>query len=77
MHGNKRKTTHVKMVSDLSVMNPSELWTMLVDDRSRDVLLSVSSSKGKGKGKGTGQTQMFDSQEFAQPSQLTIVSGAS
>ena len=76
MQGTKRKTTHVKMVSDMSVMNPSELWKMLVDDRIRDVLLSVSSSKGKGKGGGTGQTKMFDSQGFAQPSQRTIVSGA-
>ena len=48
MQGNKRKTKHEKMVSDMSVMNPSELWKMLVDDRIRDVLLSVSSSKCKG-----------------------------
>ena len=51
----------VKVVSDMSLMNPSELRQMAVDDRIRGVLHSESSSKGKGKGKGKGKTNNVQS----------------
>ena len=40
----------------MSLMQPSELWKMAVDDRVR----SESSQKGKGKGKGKGKNKTFD-----------------
>ena len=40
----------------MSLMRPSELWKMAVEDRVR----SESSQKGKGKGKGEGKNKTFD-----------------
>ena len=52
--GEKKKT---KLLSDMSLMKPSELWKMAVDDRVRSLLKSESSQKGKGKGKCKGKTK--------------------
>ena len=70
----------VKVVSDMSLMNPSELRQMAIDDRIRGVLHSESSSKGKGKGKCKARTTMFDPLRLVQllpRPQRTIVGGAS
>ena len=49
----------VKVVSDMSVVKPSELWNMAVDDRIRGVLQSGSISKDTGNGKGKVETKPF------------------
>ena len=46
-----------KLLSDMFMMKPSELWKMAVDDRVQGLLKSESSQKGKGKGKGKGKTK--------------------
>ena len=70
----------VKVVSDMSLMSPSELQQIAVDDRIRGVLHSESSSKGKGKGKCKARTTMFDHLRLVQllpRPQRIIVGGAS
>ena len=53
-----------KWLNDMSMMKPSELWKMAVDDRVRGLLKSESSQKGKGKGKGKGKNKTFDPQKL-------------
>ena len=56
MHGKKAERLagekKTKLLNDMSMMKPSELWKMAVDDRVRGLLKSESSQTGKGKGKG-------------------------
>ena len=60
----KKKT---KLLNDMSMMKPSELWKMAVDDRVRSLLKSKSSKKSKGKGKD----KTFDPQKLYSHSNST------
>ena len=62
MHGKKKAERlagekKTKLLNDMSMMKPSELWKVAVDDRVRSLLKSESSQKSKGKGKSNGKTK--------------------
>ena len=61
-----------KLLNDMSMMKPSELWKMAVDDRVRGLLKSDSSQKSKGEGKSKRKNKTFDP-EAVQPLQWTLV----
>ena len=68
MQGEKAKRQagekKTKLLNEMSMMKPSELWKMAVDDRVRSLLKGESSQKGKGKGKGKGKIQNVYSQKL-------------
>ena len=53
-----------KLLNDISMTKPSDLWKMAFDDRVRGLLQSESCQKGKGKGKGKGKNKTFDHQKM-------------
>ena len=61
---NQAQDTKVKVVSDMSMLKPSECWKMADDDRIRGVLQSESSSKGKGERQRPRRNKMFHPQEL-------------
>ena len=61
-----------KLLNDMSMMKPSELWKMSVDDRVRSLPKGESSQKGKVKGKGNGKNNMFTPRSCAAFTKTTI-----
>ena len=62
-----------KLLSDMSMMKPSELWKMAVDDRVRSLLKGESSQKGKVKGEGNGKNNMFTPRSCAAFTKTTMM----
>ena len=56
----RKKLRKTKLLNNMSVMKPSELWKVAVDNRVRSLLKSESSQKGMGKGEGKGKNKTFD-----------------